>query len=231
LSDFAVSSYSPSISALLKAQAGAKVMPCTLAKVLLVAEPNAPGLSALPNTTEEVESVTRVLPHGVILSSQNAASTVHKSDTKDLLELLPQASILHLACHGHQDPENPLNSGFMLGNGRLTISQLMQTRTPDAFLAFLSACETAKGAQKQPDQAVHLAAAMLFAGFKSIIGTMWGMGDADGPAVATHVYRELFRGEQLDPQVVPYALDEAVQALRQAGVSAHRWATFIHVGA
>jgi hypothetical protein len=27
--------------------------------------------------------------------------------------------------------------------------------------------------QNQPDQAIHLAAAMLFAGFKSVIATMW----------------------------------------------------------
>jgi CHAT domain-containing protein len=37
----------------------------------------------------------------------------------------------------------------------------------------MSACETAKGDQKQPDQVVHLAAAMLFAGFQSVVGTMW----------------------------------------------------------
>jgi CHAT domain-containing protein len=43
----------------------------------------------------------------------------------------------------------------------------------DAFLAFLSACETAKGDKEQPDQTVDLAAAMLFVGFRSVIATMW----------------------------------------------------------
>lgn len=37
----------------------------------------------------------------------------------------------------------------------------------------LSACETATGDSEQPDQAVHLAAAMLFVGFRSVIATMW----------------------------------------------------------
>lgn len=55
----------------------------------------------------------------------------------------------------------------------LTVANLMALRLSDAFLAFLSACETAKGDSKQPDQAIHLAATMLFAGFKSVIGTMW----------------------------------------------------------
>jgi CHAT domain-containing protein len=43
----------------------------------------------------------------------------------------------------------------------------------DAFFAFLSACETAKGDHDYADEAVHLAASMLFAGFKSVIATMW----------------------------------------------------------
>jgi CHAT domain-containing protein len=55
----------------------------------------------------------------------------------------------------------------------LTVSDIMALRLPNVLLAFLSACETAKGDEKQPDQAVHLAAAMLFAGIKSVVGTMW----------------------------------------------------------
>lgn len=39
---------------------------------------------------------------------------------------------------------------------------------PKAFLAFLSACDTAMGDEKQPDQAVHLASTMLFAGFSVV---------------------------------------------------------------
>jgi CHAT domain-containing protein len=55
----------------------------------------------------------------------------------------------------------------------LTVSSLMSLSLPNAFLAILSACETAKGDVSQPDQAVHLAATMLYIGFKSVVGTMW----------------------------------------------------------
>ena len=55
----------------------------------------------------------------------------------------------------------------------LTVSQLLSLNLSRAFFAFLSACETAKGDEKQPDQAIHLAATMLFVGFRSVIGTMW----------------------------------------------------------
>lgn len=86
---------------------------------------------------------------------------------------VPEANVLHLACHGHQDPTQPLASGFVMSDGMLTIAKLMSLNLDRAFLAFLSACDTAKGDVAQPDQAIHLAAAMLFAGFRSVIGTMW----------------------------------------------------------
>jgi CHAT domain-containing protein len=50
---------------------------------------------------------------------------------------------------------------------------LMQLKLPKALFAFLSACETAQGDREQPDQAIHLAAAMLFTGFRSVVATMW----------------------------------------------------------
>jgi CHAT domain-containing protein len=40
-------------------------------------------------------------------------------------------------------------------------------------LAFLSACETAKGDANTPDEAMHLAASLLFAGFGGVVATMW----------------------------------------------------------
>lgn len=89
------------------------------------------------------------------------------------LGAIPSSNILHIASHGLQDTRDALESGFCLRDGRLTVSQLMDLNVNNAFLAFLSACETAKADPAAPDQVVHLAAAMLFAGFKSVIATMW----------------------------------------------------------
>jgi hypothetical protein len=57
------------------------------------------------------------------------------------------------------------------------------------------------------------------------------MNDADGPFVARKFYERLFQGAVIDVGSVPYALDDAVAALRAEGVSPARWATFIHMGA
>ena len=68
---------------------------------------------------------------------------------------------------------DPLNSFFALKNEALTVANLMDLNLSNSVLAYLGACETAKGDKNQPDQAVHLAASMLFCGFRSVVGTMW----------------------------------------------------------
>jgi CHAT domain-containing protein len=93
------------------------------------------------------------------------------SELRALLEDTP-AHVLHLACHGIQD-SNPLRSAIVLRDGKLTVEDIMRLSLPHAVLAFLSACQTAKGDKSAPDQAIHIAASMLFCGFKSVIGTMW----------------------------------------------------------
>jgi CHAT domain-containing protein len=96
------------------------------------------------------------------------------------VDSLPGSSIIHFACHGVQDSDNPLNSGLMLSDGRLEISRIMhkpdhESGESNTFmsLAFLSACETAKGDRQTPDEAMHLAATLLFAGFRAVVATMW----------------------------------------------------------
>jgi CHAT domain-containing protein len=83
-----------------------------------------------------------------------------------------QANILHLACHGVQAAQ-PLESCFVLADGKLTIGDLMKLDLPQATFAFLSACQTAKSNHNHADQTVHLAASMLFCGFRSVVGTLW----------------------------------------------------------
>ena len=131
----------------------------------------------LPDTANELQQVARIIPQGQrvplpptddVLVDSRAGLSVPTAVAK-----LPDATILHLASHGVQDFDNPLNSGFLLRDARMSLEQLMPIPLPKAFLAFLSACETAKGDQRYIDQAIHLAATMLFAGFRSVIGTMW----------------------------------------------------------
>lgn len=56
------------------------------------------------------------------------------------------------------------------------------------------------------------------------------MNDMDGPFMAERIYRRIFSNGKLDLGVVPLALDEAVRDLRESGVPASRWATYVHFG-
>jgi hypothetical protein len=57
------------------------------------------------------------------------------------------------------------------------------------------------------------------------------MNDIDGPFIAERVYSRIFSDGKLDLATVPYALDDAVNALRATGVHPSRWATYVHIGA
>jgi CHAT domain-containing protein len=126
-------------------------------------------LSHLPKVEDEVKAVA-----GIVAST--AGIVANDFHTPTTVESVPKqassAHVLHLACHSHQH-EDPLKSCFALSDGHLTISALMKLKLPKAMFAYLSACETAQGDKKQPDQAVHLAASLPFCGFRSVVATMW----------------------------------------------------------
>ncbi|PSR73512.1 hypothetical protein PHLCEN_2v10653, partial [Hermanssonia centrifuga] len=235
-SDYVVSSYTPSLTVLINARRTFEPLVRNKVKALLAAVPRPFKGDSLQGVVSELQQIVDVVPSYCQLPLPTADDALHGpqagATVKTILEKLPETSILHLASHGIQDDSSPLESGFIMRDGMLTISKLMPLPLPGAFLAFLSACETAKGDDEGSDQTIHLAATMLFAGFKSVVGTMWLMNDEDGPRVAKTVYEQLFAGEDelLDPDAVPYALDDATRKLREQGLSPSRWAQYIHLG-
>jgi CHAT domain-containing protein/tetratricopeptide (TPR) repeat protein len=172
-SNYVVSSYTPTVSALLRAQARAPSVRSADIDMLLVGEDSAknPALSKLWHVQTEltrVESIATTKRFGHTIETIAREATVERVTAR-----IKTASFIHLACHGLQHRTNALESGFYLKDDKLTISQLMELQLDHPWLAYLSACETAKGNAKQPDQVMHLAAAMLFAGFKHVVATMW----------------------------------------------------------
>jgi CHAT domain-containing protein len=80
---------------------------------------------------------------------------------------------------------------------------------------------------------MHLAAGLQFAGFPSVIATMWSICDEDAPKVADYTYQYLLRGglQGLDPSKAAAALNHAVLCLREdPDVTVDWWAPFIHFG-
>lgn len=133
----------------------------------------------LPGVITELKAVASVIPPQLCLRLPPGEDLLNDpkaeagASAQTILDMLPEASVLHLACHGVQNADSPLDSGFIMRDGMLTISKLMPLSLPRAMFAYLSACETAKGDDSQPNQPIHLAATLLFAGFKSVVGTLW----------------------------------------------------------
>ena len=90
--------------------------------------------------------------------------------------------LVHFACHATLEDGKPFKASFKLhGNERLTLLDIIRSRLPAAEVAFLSACHTAELTEESAtDEGLHLAAAMQYCGFRSVVGTMWAMVDMDG---------------------------------------------------
>ena len=102
---------------------------------------------------------------------------------------------------------------------------------PRGVLAFLSACQTAQGDKDLSDEAVHIAAGMLFGGYGGVVGTMWSISDHLAPKVAKDVYEHLFRnGRRPDYRDAAWALHDVVGRARREGASFNNWIPFIHLG-
>ena len=145
---------------------------------------------------------------------------------------------VHFACHGVQDNENPTQSCLSLagiGHSKLTLSEIIKLDLKNAELAFLSACQTATGTQQLEEEAVHLAAGMLLAGYRGVIATMWTIDDDVAVEVADETYRRLFEEYKGDSTRAAEALHFAVKKAREnleakGRSSLFTWIPFIHMG-
>ncbi|VDC00176.1 unnamed protein product [Peniophora sp. CBMAI 1063] len=130
-----------------------------------------------------------------------------------------------------------LKSTFPLYDGPLSLSDLMATTADSAELALLSACQTAVGEEKIPEESMHLTASMLAVGYKGVVATMWSIRDDDAPLVVETYYRKLLELRALGmlekgDTGAAYALHEETKRLREeVGESdVVRWAPFVHFG-
>jgi CHAT domain-containing protein len=131
------------------------------------------SLPSLWNVEDEISYVQAAAQRASISIEDSSRCVGDAATVAHVAEAFQSTNLAHIACHGVQNATNPLESGFYLSDGSLSVARLMDLDLKHAFFAFLSACETAKGDEKQPDQTVHLAAAMLFIGFRSVVATMW----------------------------------------------------------
>ncbi|KAI9574265.1 CHAT domain-containing protein [Boletus coccyginus] len=227
VSEFVVSSYVPTLSILMLSP-HSSTPPSTDLRLLTVRQLPSDGLSHLPGVATETHI------REVIEDSPAHITLVESSDgtVEEVLGLMKEADWVHFACHGIQDTANPTNSGLCLADRRrLKLGDIIAVSRPHSGLAFLSACQTAMGDECLSDEAIHIVAGMLFAGYGAVIGTMWKISDNIAPDVARDVYGQLFRkGTRPDYREAAWALHDAIGRVRHSNASFVEWLPFIHVG-
>ncbi|CAE7061676.1 unnamed protein product [Rhizoctonia solani] len=223
--DYVVSSYTPTVIALLAAT------PSSLgpdSKLLAIGQATTPGHNPLPGTLREL---AHVKAHAYT-KARYSQILDNEATTSSVLDALEHHDWVHFACHAHQSIRDPTKSGFYLHDGILDLASINRRSFSNKGLAFLSACQTATGDEKLPNEAIHLASGMLMTGYPSVIATMWSVVDDDAPLVADKVYAQLMRDGALGNGEAGRALHDAVAALREkVGEEAFgRWVPYIHIG-
>ncbi|KAH9033972.1 CHAT domain-containing protein [Lactarius deliciosus] len=227
--DLYICSYTPALSALIQSRnrdSGSRAL--DRPSLLLVAQHD----PTIPSVRGEIK-VVRSLDIEVtsLLSEAATPATV--------IDGFRNHRFVHFACHGTLEAGKPFEAGFELhGDERLTLLEIVRSDLPTAEFAFLSACHTAEMTDGSVvDEGLHLAAAVQYCGFRSVVGTMWAMADVDGRDLAKQFYKALFSTSEGE-QGIPYhersakALRFAVQKLRRKKrTTLERWVNFVHYGA
>jgi len=223
-SDLYIPSYTPTLSALIESRKP-RARPLERPSMLLVIQPDA----KMPKALQEMRIIQSVgLSTATLLWETATPSAV--------LEHLKDYQFVHVSCHGNLETGKPFNAYFKLYEGsRLTLLDTMRSKLPTGEFVFLSACHTAEHTTESiADEGLHLAGAVQYCGFRSVMGTMWEMADIDGPDLAGHFYRSVFSNTSKWQGMAYYertaeALRDAVKVLRRKRkMTLERWVNFVH---
>ena len=228
-SDLYIPSYTPTLSALIESRKRGSLSDASdnlKPSILLVAQPD-----TLPGAFGEIRAIEAIkTPVKSLISAMATPETV--------IEGLRDHRFAHFVCHGILETGKPFDASLELHNDNLTLLAIVRSQLPAAEFAFLAACHTAELTEGSiADEGLHLAAAMQYCGFRSVVGTMWAMADTDGADLSKYFYKALF-SDKASQDGVPYhersarALQIAVKKLRKKiGMTLERWVNFVHYGA
>jgi hypothetical protein len=173
--------------------------------------------SDIPQVSSEVRAVAEMLPHTKVFLDDEATKA-------RLLDELPRANVIHIAGHGYFSPTEPSDSAVAFGREPLTVKELQELNLR-AELVVLSGCETGRSATKGSDEILGVTQALLRAGARSALVSLWKVDDESTACFMRQFYSEL------------HHLSDRAEALRRAQI-VHRtmfrhpffWAPFVLVG-
>lgn len=141
-----------------------------------------------------------------------------------VLSAMRQATSVHLACHGRFDRGHPMGSGLRLADRWLTVRDLHEERVV-ADLVTLSGCETGLGRADDTGEVTGLGRALLAAGARRVVASLWRVDDAVAADTMIALYRRRSAG-----QGVVEALSHTLADIRAEHPHPAHWAAFVAIG-
>ena len=225
LADLYISSYTPTLTSLIRArQSDASSSTAQGKRFLAIGQATAIGESELLSVGTELNNIGQLVD-GLATFTRIEGE---ESCIPRVVEELGKSEWVHLACHGIPDRKQPFESAFALHDGRFTIQRIIGCEMQNPQFAYLSACHTTVGDEESPDEAIHLAAAMQFLGFRSVIGTMWEVDDGETNKITSTFYRHMVdESGRLDYTRAALALN---RTMRSVDVPFDQRIFYIHIG-
>jgi CHAT domain-containing protein len=212
--DALVSSYIPSLRVL---RAARNRRPAKYRSSLTVALHHTPGQPELPGAASEAA----VLGGSALIDAQATSDQV--------VAALERQTWAHFACHAVVDPISQANSGLLLHDRILPLSEVGGLRLADAELAYLSACSTANHGIRYADEVLHLASAFQLAGFRHVVASLWPLSNEIARKAANSFYRGLPDAPAADQAAI--VLHRVTQDLRNEYPNRpDLWASLVHSG-
>lgn len=173
--------------------------------LLALGDPFFHGLGRLKGTGTEARAIAELFDNPTLLLGKDA--TREAVDQKAAQKELQTFDFIHLATHGVADAHTPMQSAILLphsgsgtgpGDGphdsRLTAERILQTWKLDAELVTLSACESAGGRDAFGEGYLGLSQALLLAGGRSLVLSLWKVDDEATALLMRRFYQNLRGG-------------------------------------
>ncbi len=194
-------------------------------RLLIVTVDEAPGQARLDAIAQVRDTLTELMPQGrwTALGSDEATwERVHQE--------LPKHRWVHFSCHGGQDLDRPSQGGLLLRDRTLRISDISERRFHGEFVG-LAACKTATGGLMLLDEAITLSAALHYTGYRHVVAALWSILEKTAVKVFDDVYRDIVVDGALRSAGSALALHNALRKVRTDDPDQPAlWTPFTHTG-
>ncbi len=169
-----------------------------------------------PALGDEARFVAGLFPNATTLLENDATRQA-------VLEAMPHADLIHLACHGRFDSVHPTASGLRMADGWLTLDQLMEIRL-DAAQVVLTGCETGRVRVERGDDLAGIITALITSGAIGLLTSLWKTHDQAATDSMAAFYDGMMKGMNSLA-----ALRASQLAVRERFPHPAHWAPFIGV--